>query len=70
MTAPPAPDSIAARYPDRCHLEDEQFLEVDRVYSTRGTLFLTERYLREEVQWRDCEVQEALYRLEKVHGLP
>jgi hypothetical protein len=63
-------DGPAFRYRDRCFIEDEHFLLADRLYATQGTLHLTERHLREELQWRDCEVQEALYRLSKVHGLP
>ncbi len=67
---PPPADVAAARYGDRCYIEDEQYLAVDRLYANLGTLRLTERHLRETLQWRDCEVQEALYRLTKVHGLP
>jgi hypothetical protein len=33
-------------------------------------LVLVERHLREKLQWRPCEVNEALYRLRKVHSLP
>jgi hypothetical protein len=67
---PPPQDGLASRYRDRCYIEDEHYLLADRLYATLGTLGLTERHLREELQWRDCEVQEALYRLSKVHGLP
>lgn len=70
ITAPPPADAIAAQFRDRCYIEDEQFLTADRLYARLGTLKLTENHLRREFQWRDCEVQETLYRLKKVHGLP
>jgi hypothetical protein len=55
---------------DRCYIEDEQFVHADQLYSQMGSLDLVARYLREEDQWRKCEVNEAVYRLRKVHDLP
>jgi hypothetical protein len=55
---------------DRCYIEDAQFVQADRLYSRYGSLVLVERHLREKLQWRNCEVNEALYRLRKVHSLP
>jgi hypothetical protein len=55
---------------DRCYIEDYQFIIADQLYSRLGSLVLVERHLREVEQWRDCEVNEALYRLRKVHSLP
>lgn len=55
---------------DRCYIEDGQFIIADRLYSRFGSLTLVDRHLREVEKWRDCEVNEAVYRLRKVHGLP
>lgn len=63
-------DPLAVRAGDRCYIEDTQFLLADQLYGRYGTLYLVERHLREETQWKDCEVNEAIYRLRKVHRLP
>lgn len=63
-------DPMAIAHGDRCYIEDAQFLEADKMYSRFGSLALVERYLREKKEWRDCEVNEAIYRLRKVHDLP
>lgn len=64
------PDPMAVGAGDRCYIEDYQFVIADQLYSRLGSLLLVERHLREVEQWRDCEVNEALYRLRKVHSLP
>jgi len=61
---------MAAETGDRCFIENEQFIHADRLYSQMGSLDLVARYLREQDQWRKCEVNEAIYRLRKVHDLP
>jgi hypothetical protein len=63
-------DPMAADAGDRCYIENEQFVHADRLYSQMGSLDLVARYLREQDQWRKCEVNEAIYRLRKVHDLP
>lgn len=63
-------DPKGACYEDRCYIEDSQFIFADQLYSRFGSLHLVERELREIRQWRECEVNEALYRLRKVHCLP
>lgn len=68
QTIPRDPAAVCAG--DRCYIEDAQFVEADRLYSRYGSLVLVERHLREKLQWRPCEVNEALYRLRKVHSLP
>lgn len=55
---------------DRCYIEDFQFLQADQLYNRLGSISLVERHLREIEQWRECEINEALYRLRKVHRLP
>jgi hypothetical protein len=63
-------DCLAANSGDRCYIEDYQFVMADQLYSKFGSLALVERHLYEINQWRDCEINEAIYRLRKVHGLP
>jgi len=55
---------------DRCYIEKEQVVHADQLYSQMGSLDLVARYLREQDQWRSCEVNEAIYRLRKIHDLP
>ena len=55
---------------DRCFIEKEQIVHADQLYSQMGSLDLVARYLREQDQWRPCEVNEAIYRLRKIHDLP
>lgn len=63
-------DPMAAKAGERCFIEDDWFVVADRMYARYGTLDLTARHLREEFQWRECEVNEAIYRLRKAHTLP
>lgn len=63
-------DPMAAGTGDRCYIEKEQVVHADQLYSQMGSLDLVARYLREQDQWRPCEVNEALYRLRKIHDLP
>ncbi len=61
---------MAAGAGDRCYIEKEQIVHADQLYSQMGSLELVARYLREQDQWRPCEVNEAIYRLRKIHDLP
>jgi hypothetical protein len=63
-------DPSATCYGDRCYIEDSTFILADQLYSKFGSLWLVERHLREEEQLLDCEINECLYRLKKVHSLP
>lgn len=63
-------DPMAAGTGDRCFIEKEQIVHADQLYSQMGSLELVARYLREQDQWRPCEINEALYRLRKIHDLP
>lgn len=63
-------DPSAVCYGDRCYIEDSTFILADQLYSKFGSLWLVERHLREEEELLPCEVNECLYRLKKVHGLP
>lgn len=63
-------DPMALKYDDRCFIEDSQYVHADQLYAKMGSLALVERQLRERDQWQNCEVNEALYRLRKVHRLP
>jgi hypothetical protein len=63
-------DPMALNYGDRCFIEDSQYVHADQLYARMGSLALVERQLRERDQWQNCEVNEALYRLRKVHRLP
>lgn len=63
-------DPQVCEFGDRCHIEDGTFIIADQLYARLGSLDLVERHLCEVQQLRRCEVNEALYRLKKVHGLP
>lgn len=63
-------DPLGCTSGDRCYIEDSQFITADHLYSRLGSIQLTERHLREVEQWRKCEINEALYRIRKVHNLP
>jgi len=63
-------DPMAVGAGDRCYIEKEQLVHADQLYSQMGSLDLVARYLRERDEWLPCEVNEALYRLRKIHDLP
>lgn len=63
-------DPVATFYEDRCYIDDDIFLLADQLYSKFGSLNLVKRHLLVEEQLLECEVNEALYRLRKVHNLP
>lgn len=63
-------DPLAVAHGDRCFIEDEEFVYADQLYARLGSIALVERHLCEKEQWRTCEINEAVYRLRKVHSLP
>lgn len=63
-------DPMGMQYPDRCYIEDSQFAYADQMYDRMGSLKLVEQELHRTYQWRPCEINEAMYRLRKVHDLP
>ena len=63
-------DPLGAQYGDRCYIEDSQFVFADQMYDRMGSLQLVEQELCNVYEWRQCEINEALYRLRKVHDLP
>jgi hypothetical protein len=63
-------DPKGDRYPDRCYIEDSQFVRADQLYSRLGSLQLVQDQLCNVYQWKPCEINEALYRIRKVHDLP
>lgn len=63
-------DPIAAQYGDRCYIEDSQFAFADQLYDKVGSVQLVEQELCKVYEWKRCEINEALYRLRKVHDLP
>lgn len=63
-------DPVGVCHGDRCYIEDAQFVHADKTYAQYGSIALVERHLRENDKWRDCEVNEAIYRIRKVHSLP
>jgi len=63
-------DPKGDRYSDRCYIEDSQFVRADQLYSRLGSLQLVQDQLCNVYQWKPCEINEALYRLRKVHDLP
>lgn len=63
-------DPAACEFGDKCYIEDAMFVKADRLYSNLGSISLVEKHLCEIEQWRRCEINEALYRLKKVHNLP
>lgn len=63
-------DPMALQMGDRCYIEDSQFAFADQMYDRMGSIQLVEQELCNIYQWRPCEINEALYRLRKVHDLP
>ena len=63
-------DPMGMQYEDRCYIEDSQFAFADQLYDKVGALQLVEQELRDRYQWKACEINEAVYRLRKVHDLP
>lgn len=63
-------DPMGVQYADRCFIEDSQFVYADQLYDRTGSLQLVEQELTNVYQWKACEINEALYRLRKVHDLP
>ena len=63
-------DPKGVQYEDRCYIEDSQFAFADQLYDKMGSLQLVEQELCNEYRWKPCEINEALYRLRKVHDLP
>lgn len=63
-------DPLACDLGDRCYIEDSTFILADQLYTKLGSMQLLERHLCEVQMLRRCEVNEVVYRLKKVHGLP
>lgn len=63
-------DPMGMEYEDRCFIEDSQFAFADQLYDRTGSLQLVEQELCSFYEWKQCEVNEAVYRLRKVHDLP
>lgn len=63
-------DPMGAQYGDRCYIEDSQFAFADQLYDRLGALQLVDQELCNRYEWKRCEINEALYRLRKVHDLP
>lgn len=63
-------DPMGVQYEDRCYIEDSQFAFADQMYDRVGSLQLVEQELCNYYKWKTCEINEALYRLRKVHDLP
>lgn len=63
-------DPKGMQYEDRCYIEDSQFAFADQLYDKMGALQLVDQELCNHYQWKRCEINEALYRLRKVHDLP
>lgn len=68
IAAPVDPKGL--EYEDRCYIEDSQFAFADQMYDRVGSLQLVEQELKSYYQWKPCEINEAVYRLRKVHDLP
>lgn len=49
---------------DRCFLEDDRYAIARGLFIESGSLDLTQRQLK-SFQWLDCEINEAVYRLQK-----
>ena len=49
---------------DRCYIDNLQYAVAYNLFTESGSLDLVERRLN-ELQWRRCKVNEALYRLRK-----
>jgi hypothetical protein len=63
-------DPMGVQYEDRCYIEDSQFAFADQLYDRVGSLQLVDQELCNYYEWKRCEINEALYRLRKVHDLP
>lgn len=46
------------------------FIKADKLYDECGTLDGVARILKTKEYWRQAEINEAIYRLKKVHNLP
>lgn len=63
-------DPMGMQYEDRCYIEDSQFAFADQLYNRVGSMQLVQQELCNYYKWKPCEINEALYRLRKVHDLP
>ncbi len=54
---------------DRCWIDDYGYKQVKKLYEKTQTLDLVRRSLEDQHNWRQCEINEALYRLRKEYHL-
>ncbi|HPB30215.1 MAG TPA: hypothetical protein PLB62_02060 [Candidatus Sumerlaeota bacterium] len=54
---------------DRCWVDDYRYKKVRDVYEKTQNLDLVRRHLENERQWRRCEINEIIYRLQKEYHL-
>ena len=54
---------------DRMWIPDKKFEEAQKVYDQMGSLDLTRKTLWESHNWQRPEINEAIYRLEKLYAL-
>ena len=58
-----------SRREDRCWIDDYRYKQVKDIYEKTKTLDLVRRHLENEPEWRQCEINEALYRLKEEYHL-
>ena len=53
---------------ERCWIDDARFLAVQQLYDQTGSLDVVIQTLNDK-DWKQCEINEAVYRLKKVNHL-
>ena len=54
---------------DRCWVDDYRYKKAKEIYEKTQTLDLVRYYLKNQHEWRRCEINEVLYRLRKEYHL-
>jgi len=54
---------------DRCWVDDYQYLQAKKIYETTRNLDLVRRNLEGQHTWRNCEINEVIYRIKKEYHL-
>jgi len=54
---------------DRCWVDDYRYREAKKVYEETQVLDLVRRELKNQHDWRKCEINEVIYRLKKDHHM-
>ncbi|MDD4278885.1 MAG: hypothetical protein PHX74_04025 [Candidatus Sumerlaeales bacterium] len=55
---------------DRTYIDKAMFIKADKLYNECGTLDGVAKTLKTKEYWTNAEINQAIYRLKKVHNLP